>query len=147
MLKQWEPTSNQHAAFQPAPPRDPGAGRKKTWLLVAVTCLVLSCDSGGGCHQQTARSLQSCRGSSWKAGPPIPSRGDENGSVCAPFLPTGSILQTVSGRHDPKGNMLPSLFPPFHSDLSVLGGDGFLLLCLILSKWQSSGTISAQKWD
>lgn len=148
MLKQWEPTSNQHAVFQSAPPREPGAGRKgKKRLLVAVTCLGLSCDSGGGCHHQTAWSLQSCRGSSSRAGPLIPSRGDENSSVCAPPLPTGSILEMVSGRHDPRRNMLPSLVPAFHADLSGLQGDSFLLLCLILSKWQSSGTISAQKWD
>lgn len=101
----------------------------------------------GGCHRQTAGSLQRCRGSSLKAGLLLPSPGDEKSSVCAPFLPAGSILEVVSGRRDPKGNMLPWLVPAFHADLSVLRGDGFLLLSLILSKWQSSGTISAQKWD
>lgn len=105
-------TPNQDAVFQLAPPREPGAGTKK-WLLVPVTCLVLSCDSGGGWHHQTAWSLQSCRGSSLKAGLLIQSRGDENSSVYAPFLPTGSILEMVSGRHDPKRNMLLSLFPSF----------------------------------
>lgn len=146
MLKQSESHTQSRRCIPISSSQRTRCREKKKRLFVPVTCLVLSCDSGGGWHHQTAWSLQSCRGSSLKAGLLILSRGDENSSVCALFLPTGSIQEMVSGRHDPKRNMLLSLFPPFHSDLSVLQGDCFLL-CLIPSKWQSSGTISAKKWD
>ena len=113
-----------------------------------VTPVVVSWPCGGKPYQ-TVWSLEGQPGSSSGLGLPIQSRGDENSSVSALFLPAGLILEPVSGWRVPKQHMLLASPLLFLLTLSCLrfGEYWCVLLCRVSPQWRSSGKTSTGKWD
>lgn len=131
-------TPNQDAVFRLAPPREPGAETKKNgcWCLSHAWCCPVTL-----VVDDTIRQPGLCRAAGeapWKQA--FWSRAEEMKTARSMrrFCQLARYWRWCQGDMTQNGTCSWAYSLPFYSDLSVLQGDCFLLLCLILSKWQSS---------